>query len=131
MDYKTKQRDAIYNYIEEKRDRYVTVAELAEHFKKARVSIGLTTIYRHLEKLEDCGKVRKYHLDGQSAACFKATAEKENFLMKCEDCGDLVEFNCHDLEHLYNHFNDEHHFAINPYKTVFYGKCGKCKTAEV
>ncbi|MBR4030708.1 MAG: transcriptional repressor [Clostridia bacterium] len=131
MDYKTKQKDAILNYLNEQKERYVTAKELLEHLKAKNIEIGLTTIYRHLEKLEAKGLVRKYHLDGELSACYKACAEQENFLLKCEDCGDMVEFKCPDLEHLYTHFNDEHHFAINPHKTVFYGKCGKCKLMEV
>lgn len=128
MDYKTKQKDAILNYLNDQKERYVTAKELSEHLN---IKVGLTTIYRHLEKLEAKGLVRKYHLDGELSACYKACNEQENFLLKCEDCGDMVEFKCPDLEHLYNHFNDEHHFAINPHKTVFYGKCGKCKPLEV
>lgn len=131
MNYKTKQKDAILNYLNEQKERYVTAKELLEHLKAKNIEIGLTTIYRHLEKLETKGLVRKYHLDGELSACYKAWGEQENFLLKCEDCGDMVEFKCPDLEHLYTHFNDEHHFAINPHKTVFYGKCRKCKTLEV
>ena len=51
MDYKTRQREAIFSYIEQQKSRYVTAAELSEHFKKSGTSIGLTTIYRHLDKL--------------------------------------------------------------------------------
>lgn len=127
MDYKTKQREAIFCYIEQQKDRYVTAAELLEYFKSGGISIGLTTIYRHLDRLVEKGVLRKYNLDGANSACYKANTPEDKFLLKCEDCGTLIHFKCHDLEHLYNHFNQEHNFAINPYKTVFYGKCDQCK----
>ena len=36
---------------------------------------------------------------------------------------------CHHLEEIYRHIGDDHNFRINPKKTVFYGKCGKCQKA--
>jgi len=127
MDYKTRQREAIFSYIEQQKSRYVTASEISEHFKKSGTSIGLTTIYRHLDKLVEKGVITKYNLDGSSSACYKANDPEDKFLLKCEDCGSLIRFKCHDLEHLYSHFNKEHNFAINPFKTVFYGKCNQCK----
>ena len=38
---------------------------------------------------------------------------------------DIKEF----LEEIYRHIGDDHNFRINPKKTVFYGKCGKCQKA--
>ncbi len=126
MDYKTKQRQAILEYIQQQKNRYVTVNELAKAFKEKNIAIGLTTIYRHLEKLEANGIIRKYNISGSSAACYKAIEEGDRFLLKCETCGKLVRFSCEDLERLYTHFNQAHNFTINPYKTVFYGKCSRC-----
>lgn len=126
MDYKTKQRETILNYIQQQKNRYVTANELWNAFQKNGTEIGLTTIYRHLEKLENKGVIRKYNING-SSACYKMAEKEDRFLLKCENCGQLVRFNCRDLESLYAHFNQAHHFAINPYKTVFYGKCSRCK----
>lgn len=131
MIYKTRQSEAILDYIKQQKERYVTAYEISQYFKSCGISVGLTTIYRRLERLTEQGLIRKYNLDGSSSACFKAIENDDKFLLKCEDCGDLVRFNCRDLEHLYAHFNSKHHFAINPYKTVFYGKCDKCKEGKI
>ena len=70
-------------------------------------------------------------LNGSNAACYKAVdKEAEKFLLKCEVCGRLVRFSCRDLENLYKHFNRAHNYAINPYKTVFYGRCDRCKEGQ-
>ena len=126
MNYKTRQREAIYTYIKNI-NRDVTAAEIKEHFKANGVAVSLTTIYRHLDKLEKDGILRKYKLDGSTSACYKSADPDNKFLLKCENCGELVRFKCHDLDHLYKHFNSDHNFAINPYKTVFYGRCDRCK----
>ncbi len=131
MDYKTKQREAIFSYIQQQKNRYVTVSELLHALKESGTDIGLTTVYRHLEKLEAKGIICKYHINGSNAACYKAVdKEAEKFLLKCEVCGRLVRFSCRDLENLYKHFNRAHNYAINPYKTVFYGRCDRCKEGQ-
>ena len=113
----------------------MTAGELAEHFHQTGESVGLTTVYRHLEKLVAENKVEKYHIDGMKSACFCAVDEsigedEDNLTMKCQSCGDIVHFSCPDLSHLYAHFAEEHRISIDPRKTLFYGKCDKCSAPQ-
>ena len=126
--YKTKQQSAIRKCIEEQKEGYVTVNDISEYLKKQGCQVGITTIYRHLEKMEEQGIVTRLNVEGQHGACFKYVnpSEEGGFYIKCEDCGAVSRMECHHLQDIYNHINSDHHFSINPKKTVFYGVCDKC-----
>lgn len=109
----------------------MTVEQIAKHFERQETSIGVTTIYRNLDKLRASGKIRKYMIDGISGACYQYIEEPsaggDHFHMKCEVCGELHHLQCGTIQELSSHVADEHAFEINPAKTVFYGICDKCK----
>ena len=132
--YKTRQRDAILDYIQSLEGAHVTAAQIAEHFEKIAAPIGRATIYRHLDQLTESGRLRKYAADVASGACYQQAEAKENcrehFHLKCEDCGRLLHMECDEFEALQRHILDQHAFEINALKTVFYGKCGACKQEE-
>ena len=130
MAYKTKQSEAILQYIEGRDSQYVTAAEISAYFKGQREAVSVTTVYRHLEKLTQKGILRKYAIEGRGSACYKMANPAEKFVLQCEKCGELVRFRCKDLEKVYNHFNEVHNFLIDPFKTVFYGCCDKCKGVQ-
>ena len=50
--YKTKQQTAILDCLKMHEKDYVTVVEIEKYLKNKNCSVGTTTIYRHLEKLE-------------------------------------------------------------------------------
>ena len=134
--YKTRQQKAILDYIVSLDDAHVTAAQVVEHFEKEKVVIGRTTIYRHLEKLTESGKLRKYITDGISGACYQHVEDagdcSSHLHLKCEGCGKLQHLDCDMLEEIERHVFDEHAFRINGSKTVLYGNCDECAaTAEV
>lgn len=115
------------------KDGYVTVMDIENYLKENDCQVGLTTIYRHLEKMEKDGIVTKFSVEGQPGACFQYIEQGENqdcFYIKCEECGEVTKMECHHLAELYSHVNADHHFSINPKKTIFYGKCAKCGKCE-
>ena len=103
--------------------------DIENYLKENDCQVGLTTIYRHLEKMEKDGIVTKFSVEGQPGACFQYIEQGDNqdcFYIKCEECGEVTKMECHHLAELYSHVNADHHFSINPKKTIFYGKCEKC-----
>jgi Fur family ferric uptake transcriptional regulator len=109
---------------------HVTAAQIAEHFGKTESSVGLTTVYRHLDKLAESGKVRKYFIGGVPGACYQYTADgegcPEHFHLRCDACGALVHLRCGMLDEIPEHVYEEHSFLINKSKVIFYGKCADC-----
>lgn len=94
-------------------------------------TVGLSTVYRQLEKLVAQGKVHK--LLTEEGACYQycdKTVHRDCFLLQCEGCGAIFHMDCSHLGELYGHLLESHGFAINPRRTMFYGLCGKCREAE-
>jgi Fur family ferric uptake transcriptional regulator len=147
--YSTKQSQAILAYIASLGGSHVTVGQIAGHFENIGFPIGLTTVYRHLDKLVRSGRARRYAVEGISGSCYqyeyvdeydgggdtRARVREEgagHFHLKCEGCGTLLHLRCDVLSGLPKHVYEEHAFRIDAGKTVFYGKCADClgKDAE-
>lgn len=128
--YNTAQSKAILKYMASLGGTHVTAAEIAEYFGRTGSPIGLTTVYRHLDKLTESGKLRKYFTGGVPGACYQYIADggdcAEHFHLKCDACGALVHLRCGVLDDVPEHVYEEHSFLIDKSKVVFYGKCADC-----
>lgn len=132
--YKTRQREAILNYMVEHKNSHVTVNQLSDYFESKGTPIGVTTIYRHLEKLLEQNLVRKYSTGGSNGACFQYAPRdkecREHFHFMCEKCGCLFHLECERMAELYSDIFSKHGFRIDPFRTVIYGICQKCLTVK-
>lgn len=128
--YKTKQREAILNYMLRHKDSHVTVTSISDYLAGQGTPVGVTTIYRHLDKLLEQGLVRKYTVDPCTCACYQYAAQDtdchEHFHLKCEQCGRLIHLECSHLDGLIEHICSEHGFTLDPFRTVLYGICRDC-----
>jgi Fur family ferric uptake transcriptional regulator len=128
--YNTKQSQAIIGYIASLDGGHATVADIARHFESVKSPIGLATIYRHLDRLVETGKVRKYFIGGVSSACYQHVPDDgcaEHFHLKCDGCGATLHLRCGMLDEIPKHVYEEHSFRINTNKMIFYGKCAACQ----
>lgn len=135
--YRTKQREELVAYLRSRQGHHVTVNEISEFFQGNGTPIGVTTIYRHLERMVEDGSVNKYILDKNSGACFEYVDKQHScvqpvcFHCKCEVCGKLIHLKCDELEHIQGHLMKQHGFALDPARTVFYGMCEACRRNAV
>jgi Fur family ferric uptake transcriptional regulator len=126
--YTTQQGRRILEYLAALGDKHSTVEQIVQHFKKQKPAIGQTTVYRHLEKLNNSGVLRRFVLD-EGSACYQfveSAACQEHFHLKCEKCGGLIHLECTLLDEIQTHVLKEHSFQINALKTIFYGTCKRC-----
>ncbi len=136
VQYKTRQREELLDYLKSISGSQVTAGEVYEHFISRGSSIGKTTVYRALERLVEEGLVNKYIIDETSAARFEYIEREERchrpvcFHCKCEECGRLIHLECGEMVHMQAHLLDEHGFTIDPLRTVFYGICADCRRAR-
>ena len=131
--YKTRQQAAILDFLIQNRDKHVSVYDIANHIKTAGGTIGVTTVYRHIDSLMEDGIVQKYTLEGAGGALYQYVGDEachKHFHLKCERCGKLVHMECSQMEDIYHHVLSDHEFQINSQKTVFYGLCDSCRGAD-
>ena len=85
----------------------------------------------HLDWLEAEGHVHKITTeDGALYQYCPHAGEHHCFLLRCEDCGRIVHLDCVHLQHLYDHLETEHHFRIDPRRTILTGLCQTCSGKE-
>ena len=129
--YKTKQREELLDYLKTLRGRHITAGELCEYFRTCASPIGKATVYRQLDQLVEEGVVYKYMIDAGSAACYEYVPEDAHhhsgcFHCKCEKCGQLFHIHSAELMEMEQLLQENHHFAVDPMRTVFYGICETC-----
>ena len=90
----------------------------------------MTTVYRQLERLAQQGLVHKAVTDQGAYYQYCGHDEGSCFLLKCEKCGCIRHLDCSHLGELYQHLEREHHFRIDPRRTLFYGLCESCGREE-
>ena len=132
MAYTTKQHQAILRCLEQRPEEALSANQLAEDLRREGCPVGLATIYRQLEKLEAAGRVHKVHTEEGAFFQFCPHPEADHgcFLLRCESCGRMVHLDCSHLEELYRHLEQQHHFRIDPRRTILTGRCQSCEEKE-
>ena len=124
MSYNTKQKDIILNIIKEKKKAF-TVKEIYEDLNK---SIGLTTIYRLIDKLVNEKKVNKT-LGNDNITYYQYLEECSNhnhFYLKCNNCGNMIHIDCDCISDLTKHISNKHEFSLTKDHIIIDGICKNC-----
>ena len=131
--YKTRQREMLIDHLKTMPSIHFTAADICEYFRREGQTIGQSTVYRQLEQLVDEGIINKYNLSTNDPACFEFIESGVHsdgepcFHCKCVKCGRLIHLHCDDLVEIQFHLLEEHHFTLDPLRTVFYGICESCR----
>ncbi len=122
--YNTKQKERILNIIKERHQEF-TIKDIYEVLKE---EVGLTTIYRLVDKLVSENKISKYiKNDNVTYYQYLDECDKENhFYLKCEKCGSITHIDCDCIEDLANHIKKHHEFRLNKEKIIINGICKNC-----
>ena len=128
MSYSTKQKDIITNIIKNKGKEF-TVKDIYEEVKD---SVGLTTVYRLIDRLVNDGVIKKYITnDNITFYEYLEKCEEENhFYLKCEKCKILEHVDCECINELYNHINNKHNFKLNKENIIISGICVNCERSN-
>ena len=132
MSYITKQQQAVLHCLEQRADEALTAAELAEDLHQTGESVGLATIYRQLERLEQKGRIHK--ISTADGACYQycpyGDTDQDCLLLRCKTCGKVQHLECSHLQGLYDHLEAEHNFRIDTRHTILTGQCRECAEKE-
>lgn len=131
MVYKTKQQNFILNCLEKHKDENLSVDKIIEYLKNDGVSVGVSTVYRQLNKLCQEKKARKFGMGENESAVYRFIDKKRDcdshFHLVCCKCNELIHLECDNIATVYRHIFSEHGFEVDAIKTVFYGVCKKCR----
>ena len=121
--YKTKQKELILNIIK-KQHREFSVKDI---YDEVSDNVGLTTVYRVINKLEEDNKIKKIINNNDTYYLYLEECDKDNhFNLKCIRCGKLIHIDCDCINELSKHINNKHNFKIENNNLVINGICNKC-----
>ena len=125
--YQTKQYRYVLEYLATHSHQPISAGELVRNLQECGQRAGLSTIYRQLEHLTEQGYAHKVITEeGAYYQYCPSGTPKDCFLFKCEHCGRVCHIDCGSLKSLYHHLADQHHFTVDPRRTVLYGCCHTC-----
>jgi Fur family ferric uptake transcriptional regulator len=126
----TPQRRAIVDIIIQKEGSHLTTEELYDLVKVECPEIGLATVYRTVQLLEELGVVSKLDLND---GCYRYELVHENenhhhHHLICSDCGKVIEVQDDLLEILEHDIESKYDFQIKNHSVKFFGICSDCKS---
>lgn len=129
--YKTNNRRIIREFLSNNANRTVSVADVLEHFEKKNLDINITTVYRYMDKLESENQVIKYKSDNGKTAVYQYVEDgmgcSGHLHLKCVNCGKIIHLDCHFMDEIAKHIDDDHGFLIQCKNSLIYGLCENCR----
>lgn len=106
--------------------RVLSPADVYEQTRRQHPSIGLVTVYRTLEKLEELGLIQRVHQPGGCHTFIGAAAGHQHLLI-CQGCGQTQYFSGDDLEPLIKSIGRSSGYKIHEHWLQLFGLCGDCR----
>lgn len=100
--------------------------ELYDRGRKAYPRLGLVTVYRTLEKLEQLGLVQRVHQPGGCNMYLRAPQGHEHLLL-CKSCGQMEYFSGDDLSGLIAETSRRSGYLIEEHWLQLFGLCLECQ----
>jgi Fur family ferric uptake transcriptional regulator len=121
----TRQRKAVLEVMALTKAR-LTAADVFAKAQRACPDLGLTTVYRTLEILEELGAIRRVHLDDGCEAFAPTTIEHGHYLI-CDSCRTTIEFEGCDLNAMLSRIAAQTGFTIEQHWLELVGRCPNCQ----
>src|SRR5688500_10084942 len=110
----------------EKSTRALTPLEVYDRARKKYHALGLVTVYRTLEKLEELHVIQRVHQPRGCQAFIAASQEHEHLLL-CQNCGQVTFFEGDDLDTLIGAISKKTGYQIREHWLQLFGLCQACK----
>ncbi len=121
----TRQRKAVVEVVARTHTR-LSAAEVLTQAQRSCPDLGLTTVYRTLEILEQMGVIRRVHLDDGCEGFAPASAEHGHHLI-CSRCQKTIEFEDCNMTSLLRRVAEQTGFTIEQHWLELVGLCPKCQ----
>jgi len=110
-------------------EKALTAAEIYIQAEKHYPSLGLVSVYRALEKLEQLGLIQRVHQKEKCQAYIAAPAGHEHLLV-CASCGRVSFFHGDDLSSLVNGIEKKTGYRVQEHWLQLLGICEECQNNE-
>lgn len=106
--------------------RALNATEIFDLAREEYPSLGLVSVYRTLEKLEELELIQRvHHPDGCQA--FIAGFTGHQHLLICQKCGRTEFFEGDDLDHLIERVAEDSGYKISEHWLQLFGLCSDCQ----
>ena len=102
---------------------HVEVFDLA---RKRYSALGLVTVYRTLEKLEELHLIQRVH-QPQGCQAFISASHGHEHLMLCQNCGRVAFFEGDDLDALIQSISKKTGYQVREHWLQLFGLCPACQ----
>ncbi|MBN1246252.1 MAG: transcriptional repressor [Anaerolineae bacterium] len=106
----------------------LTPEEIHQLAKVHYAPLGLVTVYRTLEILDELGVVRRVHSEERCQRY--ASAGPEKHYLVCQSCHRVLEFPCHGLANLIEGVRDATGYKITGHLLELRGICPECQRKD-
>jgi Fe2+ or Zn2+ uptake regulation protein len=106
--------------------RALTPVEVYDQARDQYPALGLVTVYRTLEKLEELGLIQRVH-QPQGCQAFITAGKGHQHLLLCSKCGKTILFEGDDLEQFIKSVARKTGYQINEHWLQLFGLCENCK----
>jgi Fur family ferric uptake transcriptional regulator len=124
----TRQRTAVADVLG-RVDGFRSAQDLHDLLRHEGASIGLTTVYRHLQALSDAGQVDVLRTDDGEAVYRRCPTESHHHHLVCRSCGRSVEIEGPEVERWAAATAADHGFIDVSHTVEVFGTCGDCASA--
>ena len=110
----------------QKSTRALTPVEVFDMARKKYRALGLVSVYRTLEKLEELHIIQRVH-QPQGCQAFIAASQSHEHLLLCQNCGQVLFFEGDDLEALIKSISKKTGYKIREHWLQLFGLCQACQ----
>lgn len=109
--------------------RAITPLEVFDRARGRHRALGLVSVYRTLEKLEELGLIQRVH-QPEGCQAFVSASDGHQHLLICKQCGRAAFFDGDDLQPLIRSISRRTGFAIGEHWLQLFGLCKDCRSRD-
>jgi Fe2+ or Zn2+ uptake regulation protein len=106
--------------------RAMTPVQVYDRARKTYPALGLVSVYRTLDKLEELHLVQRVH-QPQGCQAFIAAGHGHQHMLLCQRCGRVTFFEGDDLQKLIGRLSIRTGYEITEHWLQLFGLCASCK----
>ncbi len=106
--------------------RALDPVEIFDAVRSEIPGLGLVTVYRTIQKLEELGLIERLHQDADCRRVLPAAQGHQHFLV-CSTCGSVLHFGGDNLSGLIEHIAAQTGFEIREHWLQLFGLCPDCR----